>query len=143
MTADRKRLFCFDGTNLTRGVWESDPAARQREDEEAERLVAALSRLCQEAGDRLEVELYFDGPNRGWRWSAANLRVRASHEETADGLILDRVRARKFAGGGVTVVTADGELGREAEREGAQWLRSSPGGGFDGVVRSIAARFIR
>lgn len=143
MTADRKRLYCFDGTNLTRGVWESDPGARRQEDEEAERLVATLSKLCQEAGERLEIELFFDGPNRGWRWQAANLRVRASHEEPADELILDRVRARKFAGAGVTVVTADGELGREAEREGATWLKSSPGGGFDGVVRSIAARFLR
>jgi len=143
MTADRKRLFCFDGTNLTRGVWEADPAARREEDEEARRLVETLSRLCEEAGERLEIELFFDGPSRGWRWNAANLRVRASHEEPADRLILDRVRARTFAGGGVTVVTADGELGRQAEQEGARWLKASPGGGFDGVVRSIAARFLK
>ncbi len=130
------RLYCVDGTNLVRGVDAQD------EDEEAQRLVTILSRICAEAGGQLEVELFFDGPRRGWRWEAENLRVRASHEEPADALILDRVRARRYSGAGVTVVTADGGLGRAAEQEGAVWLRTGPGG-YDGVLRRIEARFLR
>ncbi len=138
-------VYCVDGSNLVRGGYGyGGPAFRAQEDADAERVVAAFSQLCERLGPRVEVDLYFDGAYRGWRASAANLRVLFSREEQADDLILDRVRARAYLGGGsVTVVTGDGELGRRAAQEGGKWLRVGAGQALESVVGAIERRWNR
>jgi hypothetical protein len=135
--------YCVDGTNVVRGCYGyGGPAFRHQEDADAERLVAALDVLCESLEGSIEVEVFFDGAHRPLGAAARNLRVRFTHEMPADDLILDRVRSRRYAGGGsVTVVTGDGDLGRKAEDEGARWLRLGPGKGVESVVRAIEKRF--
>jgi hypothetical protein len=93
----------------------------------------------------LEVEIFFDGEGRERArppGGPANLRVRFAWDETADALILDRVRARAFGReGGVTVVTADGELGRRAQQEGGRWLPVRAGKGLEPLLQVIEKRF--
>lgn len=136
------RSFCVDGTNVVRGYGYAGPAFRDQEDADAQRLIAALAQLCEALGERIEVEVIFDGAFRPWRSPAANLRVRFAQEVQADDLILDRVRSRGFQGGGrVTVVTGDSDLGRKASEEGARWQRVYPGAALESVLRSIESRF--
>ena len=59
-------------------------------------------------------------------------------------LILDRVRSRKWSGGGsTTVVTADGELGRMSEAEGGKWLKVGHGSSAESVAGRIGGRFFK
>lgn len=135
--------YCVDGTNVVRGCYGyGGPAFQRQEDADSEHLVAALEQLCESLEGSIEVEVFFDGPHRALGPSARNLRVRFTHEMPADDLILDRVRSRRYSGGGsVTVVTGDGDLGRKASDEGARWLRVGPGKGVESVVRAIEKRF--
>lgn len=140
------RLFCVDGTNLVRTAYGyGGPAHQAQEQVDAERLVAILAQVCEDADGALEFELFFDGafrlmPGR----DATGLRVRFTHEATADELILDRVRSRCWSGGGpVTVVTADVELGRLALAEGGKWMRVAHGTPPESVARKIGGRFSR
>ncbi|OGR89834.1 MAG: hypothetical protein A3J74_05025 [Elusimicrobia bacterium RIFCSPHIGHO2_02_FULL_57_9] len=137
-------FFCIDGTNLVRGLFGyGGPNFREQENADRERLIAGLSQLCENLGDRLEIEVYFDGDGRfSADGEAANLRVRFAREIEADELILDRVRCRRHEGSGsVTVVTSDGELGRMAAEEGGRWLKVAPATAFESVVASIERRF--
>lgn len=145
MTSVSARLYCIDGTNVVRVCHGyGGPAFRAQEDADAQRLVEALARLCEGLAGRVEVELYFDGRFRPTARTAAGLRVRFAHEESADDLILDRVRASAHLGEGrATVVTADGELGRRAVEEGGRWQRVSPGAGLEPVLGAIERRFSR
>lgn len=140
------RLYCVDGTNLVRSAFGyGGPANLGQERADAEDLVSAFARLCSSVGPGLEVEVFFDGAF----WSVAserpeNLRVSFSREATADELILDRVRAKAWAGKGtVTVVTADTGLGHAAKAEGAAWLRAPHGVPPTGLLRRIEERFSR
>ena len=135
--------YCVDGTNVVRGRYGYGGTAFQRqEDADAEHLVAALDMLCESLEGSIEVEIFFDGAHRALGGTARNMRVRFTHEVPADDLILDRVRAKRYSGGGgVTVVTGDGELGRRASDEGAGWLRVGPGKGVESVVRAIEKKF--
>ena len=73
-----------------------------------------------------------------------NFRVSFTREIPADDMILDRVRARKWSGGGsTTVVTADGDLGRMAESEGGKWMRVGHGSTPESVARKMGGRFLR
>lgn len=140
------RLFCVDGTNLVRTAFGyGGPAHQAQEQSDAEDLVAAFARLCETVGAGVEVELFFDGAFRAMPGARpANLRVSFTREVSADELILDRVRAKAWARtGSVTVVTADTELGRSAQAEGAKWLRASHGASPLGLVRRIEERFSR
>src|SRR5579859_4338299 len=104
------RFFCVDGTNLVRTAYAyGGPAHRAQEQADAERTVAVFAGLCEDMGGAVEVELFFDGALRAMPGPRpANLRVSFARELAADDLILDRVRARSWGGGGsVTVVTAD------------------------------------
>ena len=136
-------LYCVDGTNVVRGSFGyGGPDFRAQEDADTERLVASLGVLCESLEGRVEVEVFFDGEPRALRSSAGNLRVSFTRELPADDLILDRVRARSYGGGGsVTVVTGDGELGRKAAEEGARWQRVGPGQGLESVLRAIENGF--
>jgi hypothetical protein len=140
------RLFCVDGTNLVRTAYGyGGPDHRAQETADCERAAEIFARLCEELGAAAEVELFFDGAFRvmpGPR--PANFRVSFARETPADDLILDRVRARAWQGGGsVTVVTADGELGRAATAEGGMWMKVSHGTPPEGVARRIGGRFSR
>lgn len=140
------RLFCVDGTNLVRTAYGyGGPAHQAQEESDTERLVDAFARACEDAGAAVEIELFLDGAFRSLpSGRPANLRVTFSRELAADELILDRVRARKWSGGGVaTVVTADAELGREAEAEGGKWMRVEHGTAPESVARRIGGRFSR
>ena len=140
------RLLLVDGTNLVRTAYGyGGPAHRAQEDLDTERLVAIFARLQQDAGGAVELELFFDGAYRAYPAAlAAGLRVTFAREASADELILDRVRARAWSGGGkATVVTADAELGRAAESEGGRWMRVAHGTPPEGVARSIGGRFTR
>lgn len=139
-------FYCIDGTNLVRGLFGyGGPHFREQENADCERLVAGLGQLCESLGSRVEIEVFFDGERRfGGSGAPDNLRVRFSREAPADELILDRVRANRYGGSGsVTVVTADGELGRRASDEGGRWLRVRPGTPFEAVVNSIEKRLIK
>lgn len=141
----RVPLYCVDGTNVVRVLWGyGGPGFRDQEDSDCATLVESFGALCRGLGDRLEVEVFFDGEGRRWRRQPqppANLRVRFAWEEEADVLILDRVRSRAFGrDGSVTVVTADGELGRRAREEGGRWMAVRVGSGLEGILGSIEKR---
>ena len=140
------RAYCVDGTNVVRGLfgYGGEPF-RAQEDEDGRRLVLALAQLCEGLPTRLEIELFFDGPERplpGDR-RPPNLRIRFARELEADDLILDRVRAKAYGHGSVTVVTADGELGKRAAEEGAGWLKVRPRSSLESVVKAIESKFRR
>ncbi|MDD5629307.1 MAG: NYN domain-containing protein [Elusimicrobia bacterium] len=140
------RLYCVDGTNVVRVLWGyGGEQFREQEESDCLTLVESFAVLCRGLAGRAEVEIFFDGEGRRWKrvpQGTANLRVRFSWEELADALILDRVRAGSFGREGrVTVVTADGELGRRAREEGGRWLAVRHGEGLERVLRSIEGRF--
>jgi len=113
-------------------------AHRAQEQADCERVVAIFARLCERVGAAVEVELFFDGAFRAMSGSRPeNLRVRFAREVTADEMILDQVRARGWAGGRATVVTADAELGRTASAEGGKWMRVAHGTPPESVARRI------
>lgn len=139
-----KRVYCVDGTNLVRsgGQGYGGPAFRAQEEADEQRLLAALSQLCDALEGGLELELFFDGAFRALRSSSPHLTVRFSRELSADEMILDRVRGKSYAGGGkMTVVTADSELGERVSQEGGRWLRVRPGASLEAVIRGIEGRF--
>ncbi|MEK7383820.1 MAG: hypothetical protein AAB262_11125 [Elusimicrobiota bacterium] len=140
------RFFCVDGTNLVRTAYGyGGPAHAAQEESDARRLVAIMAQVCEDAGGAIEVELFFDGAVRVMPGEGSGfLRVRFTREVTADELILDRVRSRAWGGGGpVTVVTADGELGRLTQAEGGKWLRVAHGTPAESVARMMGRRFSR
>lgn len=139
------KLFCVDGTNLVRTAYGyGGPAQQAQEQADSERLVEAFASVCEEAGGAVEVSVFFDGPFRAMPGGSANFSVVFAREAAADDLILDRVRARVWnKGGSVTVVTADGDLGRAAEAEGGRWLRVRDGSPPESVARRIGGRFSR
>lgn len=140
------RLFCVDGTNLVRTAYGyGGPAHAAQEESDARRLAAIMAQVCEDAGGAVEVELFFDGAFRPMAVEGpAGFRVRFTREVTADEMILDRVRSRAWEGGGaVTVVTADGELGRMTQAEGGKWLRVAHGTPAEGVARKMGGRFSR
>ena len=144
--AARPAAYCVDGTNVVRvSSGYGGPAFRAQEEEDSRRLLEGLELLCGSLGARVDVELFFDGEHRGLgRAGQPNLRVRFTREGSADDVILDRVRSRAWSGEGkVTVVTADGELGRRAEEEGGHWLKVRPGADMGGIFRAIERRFTR
>jgi hypothetical protein len=139
------RLFCVDGTNLVRTAYGyGGPAHSSQEQSDSEHLAEIFAQVCEEAGSVVEVELFFDGPFRAMPGGPANFSVSFTHEVAADDLILDRVRARTWnKSGSVTVVTADGDLGRTSEAEGGKWMRVSHGSSPESVARRIGGRFSR
>jgi hypothetical protein len=139
------RLFCVDGTNLVRTAYGyGGPAHMTQEQSDSEHLAEVFAQVCEEAGSSVEVELFFDGPFRSMPGGPANFSVSFTHEVAADDLILDRVRAKAWnKSGSMTVVTADGDLGRTTEAEGGKWLRVSHGSSPESVARRIGGRFSR
>ncbi len=140
------RLFCVDGTNLVRTAYEyGGPGREAQEDADTDRVTVIFAQLCEDAGPAIEIELFFDGAFRALGGPRPdNFRVSFTRESTADDIILDRVRSRKWSGGGgTTVVTADVELGEMAESEGGKWLRVSHGSAPEGVARKIGGRFLK
>ena len=139
------RLYCVDGTNVVRVLWGYGGAEfREQEESDCVTLLESFAVLCRSLRGRAEVEIFFDGEGRTWKRlpQAENLRVRFSWEEPADTLILDRVRAGSFGHeGAVTVITADGELGRRARQEGGRWMTVRPGEGLERILDSIERRF--
>jgi hypothetical protein len=139
-----------DGTNVVRVLWGYSPAFQEQEESDCATLVAAFGALCKALAGDIEVEVFFDGQARDFdprRLAAglpANLRVRFSWEESADELILDRIRARRWnSAGGAAVVTADSDLGRRARAEGARWLQVRDGDALDRILNSVERRFTR
>lgn len=138
------RLFCVDGTNLVRTAYEyGGPDREAQEDADTDRVAVIFARLCEEAGARIEIELFFDGAFRAVGGPRpANFRVSFTRESAADDMILDRVRSRKWSGGGTTtVVTADGDLGRMTESEGGKWMKYGHGSSPESVAGRIGGRF--
>jgi hypothetical protein len=137
------RAYCVDGTNLVRGCHGyGGPDFRAQEEADAARLVSAFGQLCAQLDGDIEIEVIFDGATRPLPSGAPNLRVRFAHEIEADDLILDRVRASRYGSAGrVTVVTGDSALGRQAEEEGAHWLRVKPRAPLESVLGAIERRF--
>lgn len=136
----RVRPYCIDGSNLVRG---SSPSFQEETD--TRWLVEACGELCRRLDGGFELELFFDGAARpeGASTGPDNLRVRFTHEETADDMILDRVRAGKYKGAVVTVVTGDGELGRKVAEEGGRWQKVARGVPLEAVIGSIERRLCR
>ncbi len=137
------RLFFIDGTNLVRTAYGyGGPAHAAQEAADTDRLAVIFCRLCENIGPEIEVELFFDGAFRtigGLR--PDNFRVSFTRELPADDIILDRVRARKWARGGpTTVVTADVDLGELTAAEGVKWMRFGRGSTPESVARKIGGR---
>lgn len=145
MASGSAKIYCVDGTNVVRVCHGyGGPAFREQEEADARRLVESLALLCEHWAGRVEIELFFDGSFRALARPTEGFRLRFTHETQADDLILDRVRSSAHSGAGrVTVVTADGELGRMAVEEGGRWQRVTPGAGLEPVVRGIEGRFKR
>ena len=140
------RLFCIDGTNLVRTAYGyGGPDHAAQEDADTDRITVIFARLCEDAGEKVEIELFFDGAFRTLGGPRPdNFRLSFTRERTADDLILDRVRSRKWSGGGsTTVVTADGELGRMSEAEGGKWLKVGHGSSAESVAGRIGGRFFK
>ena len=140
------KRYCVDGTNLVRTAYGyAGTAHQEQENADTERIVEIFARLCEDAGSVLEVELFFDGAYRAVPASRSdNFHVSFSGDVSADELILDRVRALSWnQGGQITVVTADGDLGRSAEDEGGKWMRVSHGTSPESVARKMGGRFFR
>ena len=140
------RLYCVDGTNVVRVLWGYGGAEfREQEESDCITLVESFAMLCPSMIGLAEVEIFFDGEGRRWKRvppQAPNLRVRFAWEEPADSLILDRVRAGSFGHEGrVTVVTADGELGRRAREEGGRWMTIRAEDGLERLLNNIERRF--
>lgn len=140
------RLYCIDGTNVVRVLWGyGGEEFREQEESDCVTLVESFSVLGRRLAGKAEFEVFFDGQGRAWKRAprAEGLCVRFAWDETADSLILDRVRAGSFGHEGrVTVVTADGELGRRAREEGGRWLAVKPEEGLDRLLSGIERRFM-
>ena len=138
------RLYCVDGTNVVRVLWGyGGEEFREQEESDCITLVESFAVLSRRLAGRAEFEVFFDGQGRTWKRAprAEGLRVCFAWDETADSLILDRVRAGSFGHEGrVTVVTADGELGRRAQEEGGRWLTVRHGENLERVLGSIERR---
>ena len=140
------RLFCIDGTNLVRTAYGyGGPDHVAQEDADTDRITVIFSRLCEDADSAIEIELFFDGAFRQLAGPRpGNFRLSFTREQTADDMILDRVRSRKWGGGGATtVVTADGDLGRMAESEGGKWMKVGHGSSVESVAGRIGGRFFK
>lgn len=137
------RLFCIDGTNLVRTAYGyGGPAHAAQEDADTDRIAVIFGQVCEEAGPEMEIELFFDGTFRTLGGSRPdNFRVSFTRELSADDLILDRVRSRKWNGGKTTVVTADVDLGEMAEAEGGKWLRVDHGASVESTIGRMRGRF--
>ncbi len=139
------RLFCVDGTNLVRTAYGyGGPAHAAQEDADTDRITVIFAQLCEDAGEAIEIELFFDGAFRTLGGPRPdNFRLSFTRELTADSLMLDRVRSRKWNGEKTTVVTADVELGEMAEAEGGKWLRVDHGSPVERIVGRMRGRFLK
>ena len=138
------RLYCVDGTNLVRTAYGyGGPAHATQEQADSERLVQLLADACEDAGGKIELELFFDGAYRPFAGASENFRISFSRERRADDVILDRVRSGAWRGAAVMVVTADAELGRQVEAEGGRWTRVEHGASPESVARRIGGKFRR
>ncbi|MEQ1918387.1 MAG: hypothetical protein ABL955_04250 [Elusimicrobiota bacterium] len=137
------RLYCVDGTNLVRTAYGyGGPAHAAQEDADTDRIAVIFGQVCEEAGPEMEIELFFDGAFRTLGGSRPdNFRLSFTRELSADDMILDRVRSRKWNGGKTTVVTADVELGEMAESDGGKWLRVDHGSSIESVIGRMRGRF--
>ena len=137
------RLYCVDGTNLVRTAYGyGGPAHAAQEDADTDRIAVIFGQVCEEAGPEMEIELFFDGAFRTLGGSRPdNFRLSFTRELSADDMILDRVRSRKWNGGKTVVVTADVELGEMAESEGGKWLRIDHGSSIESVIGRMRGRF--
>ena len=143
---DAVHLYCIDGNNLVRGAYGyGGPEFRAQEDADAQRLLKALERTCLLLGSRIDIEVFFDGPFRAHLQARAqNLSVRFTREMKADDVIIDRVRARAYAGTNkVTVVTADADLGARVRADGGRWQKVPHGVALESVISGIEGRFAR
>lgn len=140
----RPARLCVDGTNLLRGhEGYGGPGSRDREEEDCAWLIAALDQLIAGSGGSWEAELYLDGPHRrlpGASTAAGHLRLRFSQGSRADELIIERVRSSRWEAQKVVVVTGDTDLGRQAQEEGARWLKVPLGASLEDLVEWIASR---
>ncbi len=144
MQTNAVHLYCIDGNNLVRGAYGyGGPDFRDQEDADAERLIAALERTCQLLGSRVEIEVFFDGPFRqNLSARSTNLSVFFTRDLKADDVIVDRVRARNYAGTNkVTVVTADADLGERVKADGGRWQKIPHGAPLESIIRTIEGRF--
>lgn len=99
-------IYLLDGSNILGGGSHRDQSAATRE------LVKAASSLARRQGKK--VILFFDGtPSENLASSIGTLAVRFSGSRSADDLIVEAVSRTKDP---VTVVTADGDLGRRVAR---------------------------
>lgn len=140
------RVFCIDGTNLVRTAYGyGGPAHQAQEQADCERAVAIFAGLCEELGALVEIELFFDGAFRAMPGPRpGNFRLSFARETSADELILDRVRARAYGGGGAAqVATADAELGKAVAAEGGKWMKVGHGSSPESVAGRIRGRFTR
>ncbi len=139
------RLYCVDGTNLVRTAYGyGGPAHAAQEDSDTDRIAVIFGQVCEEAGPEMEIELFFDGAFRTLGGSRPdNFRVSFTRELSADDMILDRVRSRKWNGGKTVVVTADVELGEMAESEGGKWLRVGHGSSIESTIGRMRGRFLK
>lgn len=111
-------IFLVDGSNAVRGKG-YDPRFPEMEQARTEAWLLRLDALAL-GKQRVDVEVFFDGPRRSLGVRTCALSVRFPMDGDADTAILGSARHVLATGKGVTVVTGDGELAEEARSEGAR-----------------------
>ncbi|MBI5209491.1 MAG: hypothetical protein HY927_05890 [Elusimicrobia bacterium] len=115
----RQRTYLVDGSNAVRRRG-YDPRFPLVEDRRTRGWLGKIDALAGEAGERLAVEVFFDGPPRDVGGVYESLAVRFSPDRDADDMIMGVVRLLASTGRGAVVVTEDGGLAADAREEGAR-----------------------
>ncbi len=113
------RTYLIDGSNaVRRGHY--DPRFPEIEEERTRRFLSRISALAGELGERVRIEIFFDGPRRPMAEVERPVFLRFPVDGHADSAILGSARSILHSRRGVVVVTGDRGLASEAGRDGAR-----------------------
>lgn len=117
----RAQTIVIDGSNVIHAIFEPWPGSHEEQNQQAVDFMDHLSHWLYQKLE-LNVEIVFDG---GYRLllghaNSDRLRVLFSHHDSADEIILERVRTLRYFKSKVTVVTRDRALAEEAQKENAR-----------------------
>ncbi len=116
------RTFVIDGANAVYAVFGPWPETLEEQNRCASDFISSLDERLRLAPE-FSIEVVFDGFHRAVpSVNRERLRIIFSDEETADSVILERVRSLVYFKEKVTVVTRDRDLANEARRENAKTL---------------------
>ncbi|MBI4062872.1 MAG: NYN domain-containing protein [Elusimicrobia bacterium] len=116
------KTVLVDGSNAVHALFGPLPASHAEQDGIARHFLSALSEWVKRQPPAVAAEVVFDGSFRQLRSPGADERLRLffSDHASADAVILERIRAHRFNGRSVTVVTWDRALAQAAVAEEAR-----------------------